>query len=336
VNSGSTDNTSFGLRGTPAVRSGVGPRRRALLLLALLAAACSSDNGARRDGAPGSDLRSTGDAPAADQRATDARREASPADRGRDAPGATLKVLFVGNSYSFGLPDLVNQLSGASSGAPAVKATENTTGGATLKMHFDDAATLSRIASGGWHYVVLQGQSVEPVYNPSQFATYAGYLATRIKQARAVPVFFETWARKAGHEVYSYSWSGGTPKAMQAGLRKAYQTVASQNGGKLAPVGDAWEQVLASHPSIPLFAADGSHPTAHGTYLAACVFYALLTGNSPVGLSHRPASVSAADAAALQKVARQTVQGKGSANNKSIAPRTPRRRAGKARGGRIQ
>jgi hypothetical protein len=96
---------------------------------------------------------------------------------------------------------------------------------------------------------------------------------------------------------------------MQAGLRKAYQTVATQNGGRMAPVGDAWETALASHPAIPLFAGDGSHPAEHGSYLAACVFYAALTGNSPEGLSFWPAAVSAADAAALQKVAKQAALG---------------------------
>jgi len=33
-----------------------------------------------------------------------------------------------------------------------------------------------------------------------------------------------------------------------------------------------------------LYKNDGSHPTLHGTYLAACVLYATMTGKSPVGM----------------------------------------------------
>jgi hypothetical protein len=32
-------------------------------------------------------------------------------------------------------------------------------------------------------------------------------------------VFYETWARRAGDAVYQEAYSGGTPSAMQAGLR---------------------------------------------------------------------------------------------------------------------
>ena len=41
------------------------------------------------------------------------------------------------------------------------------------------------------------------------------------------------------------------------------------------------------HPEIPIFTSDNKHPSAVGSYLAACVFYKILTGKSPLGLSRR-------------------------------------------------
>jgi hypothetical protein len=57
-------------------------------------------------------------------------------------------------------------------------------------------------------------------------------------------------------------------------------------------VGEAWRRArndpagtsALERANASLFVADGSHPSAAGTYLAACVFDATLYGKSPVGL----------------------------------------------------
>jgi hypothetical protein len=50
----------------------------------------------------------------------------------------------------------------------------------------------------------------------------------------------------------------------------------------LVPVGPAWEAAMQARPDIQLYASDGIHPSALGVYLTACVFYASLTGESPL------------------------------------------------------
>jgi hypothetical protein len=42
--------------------------------------------------------------------------------------------------------------------------------------------------------------------------------------------------------------------------------------------------VLQTWPSLSLYHEDGSHPAPAGSYLAACVFYAVLLDKSPIGL----------------------------------------------------
>ena len=74
----------------------------------------------------------------------------------------------------------------------------------------------------------------------------------------------------------------------------------------VAPVGYTWYQVRHDHPEIVLWQDDGVHPTPAGTYLAACVFYASIFRQSPVGLSFR-GGVSDAQAQVLQAEAGQHV-----------------------------
>ena len=59
---------------------------------------------------------------------------------------------------------------------------------------------------------------------------------------------------------------------------------------------------------ITLHSSDGSHPNAHGTYLAACVLYAALTAASPVGLGDGGLAVGDGPRVALQQVAWRTHQ----------------------------
>jgi hypothetical protein len=71
-------------------------------------------------------------------------------------------------------------------------------------------------------------------------------------------------------------------------------------------VGYAWQAALKQNPSLNLWQDDGSHPSEAGTYLAACVFYAVVFRASPEGLSYRN-NLSKEGAQALQKIAADTV-----------------------------
>jgi hypothetical protein len=70
----------------------------------------------------------------------------------------------------------------------------------------------------------------------------------------------------------------------------------------------AWRQVLIEHPGLTLYQSDGSHPTRSGTYLAACVFYAALFGESPEGLEYT-GGLGLGEAAIMQRIAAETVLG---------------------------
>jgi hypothetical protein len=221
-----------------------------------------------------------------------------------DAAPSRLRVLFVGNSYTYvnDLPAVVTSIARASRG-PAIDAMSVTVGGATMRSHWDGNTAPTRIAEATWDAVVLQGQSVEPALNFNEFRTYAtrfGMLAT-MNGARAV--FYATWPRRAGDAVYAESWSGGTPALFNDRLDLAYTRVSTAVMGTVAHVGNAWMAALRAHPTINLYDADGSHPSPAGTWLAACVMYRALTGVVPPPSADDAATIPSADARALRETA---------------------------------
>jgi hypothetical protein len=49
----------------------------------------------------------------------------------------------------------------------------------------------------------------------------------------------------------------------------------------VVPVGRAWQAAIEKGSDLRLYVDDGSHPSATGSYLAACVFHVGLFGEAP-------------------------------------------------------
>lgn len=219
--------------------------------------------------------------------------------------GTCMRVLFIGNSYTYvnDLPATFVQLAGA--GGHPVATDSVAEGGATLADALASGATADKLAASKWSFVVLQEQSEIPSvaqYRDQQMYPAASSLVARSKAAGATPVFFMTWAHRDG-------WpENGLPDylAMQRQIDVAYVTIAEQLGVPAAPVGYAWSAVHRADPALALWQDDGSHPTTAGTYLAACVFYATIFHQSPSGLRWTD-GLSAQDAQLLQTAATTSV-----------------------------
>jgi len=221
------------------------------------------------------------------------------------APSASMRVLFVGNSYTYvnDLPAMLTTIAARSRPSIAIMATSATVGGATLQLHWDSTGARGRLEERGWDAVVLQGQSVEPLWQPAVFGAYADRFGALATSVGARPLWFATWARRADSDVYAEPWSGGTADAMTSALERGYSTAQMRNGGALVRVGEAWRRALAARPSLALHDADGSHPTVAGTYLTACVFYEVMARGELTTDRDFAAGLSEDDAAALRSVA---------------------------------
>jgi hypothetical protein len=94
------------------------------------------------------------------------------------------------------------------------------------------------------------------------------------------------------------------PESQQA-IADAYTGIGRELGATVVPVGLAWQRFLRQHDRPVLHDKDQSHPTLAGSYLAACVFLAVLFRESPVGVDAEVAGLSEQDRARLQEAAWQ-------------------------------
>ena len=222
-------------------------------------------------------------------------------------------VLFLGNSYTYSnnLPDLLYQLSLA--GGDSILHDSNTPGGYTFQMHTTDANSLSKINSRPWNYVILQGQSQEPAldtpYVVNNVFPYATQLNNLIQanDSCTQTIYFMTWGRKNGDASNCVAYPPVcTFAGMQDQLRGRYVQMAQDNNAIVAPVGEAWKNVIATNPAFDLYSPDESHPSIYGSYLTACVFYATIYRESPAGLNFY-GGLPQNDALLLQTIAGNTV-----------------------------
>lgn len=199
----------------------------------------------------------------------------------------SVSVLFVGNSLTEknDLPNTFKQLAAASSLHANVEVHSITPGGAFLNDHWKRGDVVAELRKLRPNFLVLQGQSTEPVSAAQSFAHSAALLKAEADRVGAVTILFSTWARPAGDPYYKDPSSGGSPAQMQMQLNSAYAQVSHSIGATLAPVGVAFEHSQHDAPQIQLL--DGTqHPSPAGTYLAAAVLFRVIFNASSIGSTY--------------------------------------------------
>ena len=182
-----------------------------------------------------------------------------------------LKVLFVGNSYTYenNLAHIVSRISEGTSTLLVTR--KSVIGGADLREHWNGGRGLQTrqiIAEGDFDVVVLQDFSMAAINSPDSLLKYVQLFTRYNRSYGARTCLFNTWARERVPQYQNeidalYGWAA-----------EAYQAVR-------VPVGPAWELALRLRPSVDLYNSDGSHPNELGTLLTASVFVRCLTGELP-------------------------------------------------------
>lgn len=188
-----------------------------------------------------------------------------------------IKVLFVGNSYTYfwNLPQTVEAM--AKEKDFALEARQSTSGGTHWGHHWRgerELRTKDKIAQGGFKAIVLQNHSMSTLNRVDSMFHFGSLLAESAQSKGAKVYLYMTWARE---------WD----PYMQAEISKQYQALAKKIGAEVVPVGLAWERARELRPGFALYDEDQSHPSPLGTYLTACVFYGTFSGKSPIGLPSR-------------------------------------------------
>ena len=200
------------------------------------------------------------------------------------------------------------------------------------------------LTAAKWDFVTFQQSSINS-FKIETYQPFAKQLHDYIKsQAPTAEILIhETWAYREDDPLFKVVEF--TQTNMYWRLRQAYETTAAELGCRLIPVGDAFQNARADaawkgvfpdpnfdyknpvYPALPdqthslnngyswvkgkdnkfSLTADTHHANSAGRYLAAAVWYEFLFGHSVVGNTFKPAQLSAADVAVLQRIAHQTV-----------------------------
>ena len=189
----------------------------------------------------------------------------------------TLKVLFVGNSYTYfwNLPQVVEAMA-ESRNFPLITR-QSTAGGANLGHHSRGARnlnTVSMVDSGDWDHVILQDHSLRAIQAPDSLHYYVNWWNQRIQNSGDTTHLYMTWARNFN-------------PLMILTIAEEYESVGNDLSIPVVPIGRIWDSAKRLRPEIDLYDPDGSHPSPLGTYLTACAFFSHLSGQSSVGFPAR-------------------------------------------------
>jgi len=192
------------------------------------------------------------------------------------AQADTLKVLFVGNSftYFYNLPQVVSAM--AAEQGEVVLSRQSTVGGSNLEQHWKEqrgTQTRRLIPSRDWDYVVFNNHSMSPLRDSAAFMEYGKKFAMLVKEQGATPIFMMTWAYESN-------------PLMQKEVALAYQKLAVETESICFPAGLLFASARELRPDLHLF-FDDKHPSELGTYLLGLGFNRYFTGHDSTGLPER-------------------------------------------------
>ena len=193
------------------------------------------------------------------------------------------KVLFVGNSFTFywNLPSQLEKMVQEQNLVWDVN--QSTAGGATLRDHWQgnkDLKTREILSKTTFERVIFQDHSTYPILHIDTTDFYFSKLKTLLPPQTKI-YLYATWYYP------NFPVEGlviEDSKEIESNLRdisKKYKNI------EIIPVGRAFDLFSSKYPDIKLLTDDEKHPSHNGSYLAACVFYATLTGQSSKGLDRR-------------------------------------------------
>lgn len=181
---------------------------------------------------------------------------------------APLRVLFLGNSltYTNDLPRMVEAM-GAAGNRP-VKATMIAGPNYGLEDLWGEARVREALRSRRYDVVVMQqGPSALPS-SRDELVKWSKSFAAAIREGGAEPALYMVWPSLAR----SFDRNR---------VSESYRIAAEACGCRLLPAGDAWQEAARASAAVSLYGADGFHPSREGTWLAALVIWATLTGEDP-------------------------------------------------------
>lgn len=220
--------------------------------------------------------------------------------------GERPRILFVGNSHTF-----YNNFSGmfvniADAMGRKSSVYELSQGYYTLQKFSDvqdrGGALLDQVLTKqSWDIVVLQENTNEAMSASAEetMYPYARLLDEKIKAKGSQTAFFMTWAPKNG---LKEGITTKTKEELQQVIAENYMKIADELDSLMIPAGIGFMRCAELYPEIELWDDDKRHPSPAGSYLAACMTYALVYQESPENCTYT-ATLEEESALKLQKIA---------------------------------
>jgi len=201
-------------------------------------------------------------------------------------PDAT-SILFIGNSHTYfnDLPAMVTEMAHAA-GVP-VSTYRVVKGGWKLCQHADPecethASLLLAKDMKIWDYIVLQENAMLLAKDAEDFFTAAEKLRDLLKDHCKAFALYQTHPFASGcNKLYEL---GLTYDEMHQKLQSSYRKAAPMLHATLVPSGEGFYLMKQRFGRVEMVQHDGVHASAAGTYLAACMFCAVLLGLDPLTL----------------------------------------------------
>ena len=191
-----------------------------------------------------------------------------------------MKILFIGNSYTYFNDMPARFLSLAKENGKEIEVDSVTCGGRKLYENIDkDDQYSTRIRelakTNEYDVLILQEQSYLALVDYESFER--GVLALSKLVGAKRDILYATWGRKSGSELLTnYGW---TSEKMTNKLHDAYCLAAEKCKAEVSPVGLCF--LALSESELELYDPDLSHPSYLGTALGTLVHYKTVFGELP-------------------------------------------------------
>jgi len=213
----------------------------------------------------------------------------------------TMRVLFIGNSYTYhnNMPLIFENLAQHDPSSHFyIKTDMFVEGGARLLDLWNNPLKNDILTREKWDYVVLQPQSLWAMTD-MKFKNNDRALelwAKAIRSIGAKPVFFMTWPRHANSTDYRNPDLPfmGSPMQMYENIARRTAYLTKRHDLMTVPIGDYWFYTTINNLDIPLYDADGSHPSIYGSSLTAMLLYTALVDKTLDDIKYKPNAAKAA------------------------------------------
>jgi hypothetical protein len=209
-------------------------------------------------------------------------------------PGAGLKIVMLGNSLTdaWDIPGMIADLA-TRAGQPRPTVLAVTFANFSLEDHWNQPQSQAAVDAGDADVVVMQQGPSTLAASGADLLEWTGQWATRIRTNGGRPGLYVVWPPFGGE--------------IDNGISN-YVAAADAHDTAIYPVGQAFRSLMTSHPDLPLYLADGFHPSPHGAWLAAMIISAVIYDVDPTTLGE-PFSVdiSAVEATALRQAAKTAI-----------------------------